>query len=75
MAGTKRNNGNFWPLAHKFLGSYLPNVRNLSQNTIDAYKQSLKDFIDYLEKQKGIKRKTFPLKPLIEIRFRSIWHI
>ncbi|AGL02520.1 tyrosine-type recombinase/integrase [Desulfoscipio gibsoniae] len=62
MAGTKRNNGNFWPLAHKFLGSYLPNVRNLSQNTIDAYKQSLKDFIDYLEKQKGIKRKNIPIE-------------
>ncbi len=57
MAGKKRNNG-FWPLARKFLSTYLPNVRNLSQNTIDAYKQSLKDFVDYLEKQKGIKRKS-----------------
>ncbi len=56
------NNGNFWPLAHKFLGSYLPNVRNLSQNTIDAYKQALKDFVTYLEKQKGIKRKNISIE-------------
>ncbi|MDP2268043.1 MAG: tyrosine-type recombinase/integrase, partial [Deltaproteobacteria bacterium] len=62
MAGTNRNSGNFWPLAHKFLGSYLPNVRNLSQNTIDAYKQSLKDFVDYLEKQKGMKRKNIAIE-------------
>jgi len=54
MAGTKRNNCNFWPLAHKFLGSYLSNVRNLSPNTVDAYKQSLKDFIDYLEQRFGL---------------------
>ncbi|MDD4495665.1 MAG: tyrosine-type recombinase/integrase [Eubacteriales bacterium] len=62
MTGTKRNNSDFWPLAHKFLGSYLPNVRNLSQNTIDAYKQSLKDFVDYLEKQKGINRKNISIE-------------
>ena len=62
MAGTKRNNCNFWPLAHKFLGSYLSNVRNLSPNTVDAYKQSLKDFIDYLEKEKGIKRKNISIE-------------
>ena len=62
MARAKNNNNNFWPLAHKFLGSYLPNVRNLSQNTIDAYKQSLKDFVDYLEKQKGIKRKNIDIE-------------
>ena len=62
MAGTKRNNGNFWPLAHKFLGSYLSHVRNLSQNTVDSYKQSLKDFVDYLEKQKSIKRKNISIE-------------
>lgn len=62
MAGTKRNNGNFWPLARKFLSIYLPNVRNLSKNTIDAYKQSLKDFVDYLEKQKGKKRKNISIE-------------
>jgi integrase/recombinase XerD len=62
MKGIKRDNGNFWPLAHKFLGSYLPSVRNLSQNTIDAYKQSLKDFVDYLEKQKHVKRKDISIK-------------
>lgn len=62
MRGLKRNSSDFWTLAHKFLNSYLPNVRNLSQNTIDAYKQSLKDFVDYLEKHKGIKRKNISIE-------------
>ena len=46
----------FWFYARSFLHTYLPKVRNLSQNTIESYKQSLTYYIDYLKDQKGIER-------------------
>jgi site-specific recombinase XerD len=51
-----RNGSDFWLYARSFLHVYLPKVRNLSQNTIDSYKQSMTYFIDYLKNQLGIER-------------------
>jgi len=62
MTRSKIEKGNFWILAHRFLGSYLSHIRNLSPNSIDAYKQSLKDFIAYLEKEQSIKRKNVTIE-------------
>ena len=39
----------FWSLARSFLKVYLPNAREVSQNTIKAYKQALETFIEFLE--------------------------
>ncbi len=55
----KNNNqkgSDFWFFARSFLHVYLPKVRNLSQNTIDSYKQSMTYYIDYLRSQMGIER-------------------
>ena len=46
----------FWFYARSFLHTYLPKVRNLSQNTIESYKQSLTYYVDYLNDQMGIER-------------------
>lgn len=51
-----RNGPDFWLYARSFLNAYLPKVRNLSQNTIDSYKQSMTYYIDYLKAQMGIER-------------------
>jgi len=39
----------FWSLARSFLKVYLPNAREVSPNTIKAYKQALEALINYLE--------------------------
>lgn len=51
-----RNGPDFWLYARSFLHVYLPKVRNLSQNTIGSYKQSITYYIDYLKNQMGIER-------------------
>jgi len=51
-----QNGSDFWLHARSFLHIYLPKVRNLSQNTIDSYKQSMTYYIDYLKNQMGIER-------------------
>ena len=39
----------FWSLARSFLKVYLPNAREVSQNTVKAYKQAMESLIKYLE--------------------------
>jgi len=39
----------FWSLARSFLKVYLPNAREVSMNTVKAYKQALESLIKYLE--------------------------
>ena len=41
-------------LIKNWLGIYLPTERAASQNTIDNYRQSLSQYLDFLAKQKGI---------------------
>jgi site-specific recombinase XerD len=51
MSKRKQNTdvNEFWSLARSFLKVYLPNAREVSQNTIKAYKQSLEALIKYIE--------------------------
>jgi len=43
------NANEFWSLARSFLKVYLPNGREVSPNTVKAYKQALETLIKYLE--------------------------
>ena len=57
MKKNKNKKGpDFWFYVRSFLHTYLPKVRNLSQNTIESYKQSLTYYVDYLKDQMGIER-------------------
>lgn len=53
----------FWSLARSFLKVYLPNAREVSQNTIKAYKQALETLIKYLE-HSGFTRDTITIGTL-----------
>ena len=53
----------FWALARAFLKVYLPNARDVSQNTVKAYKQALETLIRYLEVS-GCTRDTMSLEML-----------
>jgi site-specific recombinase XerD len=46
----------FWNSASEYLNNELPNIRKKSSNTVEVYRQSLNRFIDFLEKEKSIKR-------------------
>ena len=47
----------FWNMAKEYLHHHLPDVRKSSPNTVDAYRDSLNHYIDYLEQQKQCLRK------------------
>lgn len=70
-----QTNSDFWLYARSFLHVYLPKIRNLSQNTIDSYKQSMTYYIDYLKNQKGIERKdvSFDCQNRKNIKDYLIW--
>lgn len=54
----------FWSVAAEFLNSYLPDIRRASGNTVASYRNCLNRYIDYLESEKGFKRKDISFKML-----------
>jgi len=57
------NADEFWSLARSFLKVYLPNAREVSPNTVKAYKQALDALINYLE-DSGFTRDTMEIDAL-----------
>jgi site-specific recombinase XerD len=54
----------FWSIAAEFLNNYLPDIRRASVNTVESYRNCLNRYIDYLESENGIKRKSITFKML-----------
>lgn len=46
----------FWDSASEYLNNELPSIRKKSWNTIDVYRRALNKYIDFLEKEKSMKR-------------------
>ena len=44
----------FWTMARSYLHDYMPAIRNLSDKTIETYKQSLKTYLRFLKEKKNI---------------------
>ena len=44
----------FWTMARSYLHDYMPAIRNLSDKTIETYKQSLKTYLRFLKEEKSI---------------------
>jgi len=64
----------FWSLARSFLKVYLPNAREVSPNTVKAYKQALDTLIKFLESS-GFTRDTMKIELLTPARIEGfmIW--
>ena len=54
MKYKRTKTADFWVLARRFLHDYMPVIRNLSDKSVEAYKQSLKIYLEYLESEHGI---------------------
>lgn len=45
---TEKDSSFFWNSASEYLNNELPNIRKKSLNTVEAYRQSLNRYIDFL---------------------------
>lgn len=54
MKYKRKNDKNFWMLARSFLHDYMPITRNLSDKSVEAYKQSLGTYLKFLREEKFI---------------------
>ena len=55
MKYKRKKDKDFWQMARTYLHDFMPAVRNQSDKSIAAYKQSLNSYLTFLESKKGLK--------------------
>lgn len=54
MKYKRKKDKNFWKLARNYLHDYMPVTKNLSDKSVEAYKQSLKSYLQFLEEYRSL---------------------
>lgn len=54
MKYKRKKDSDFWKLARVYLHDYMPVIRNLSDKSVETYKQSLKTYLKFLEEIKAL---------------------
>jgi len=54
MKYNRKKDKNFWKLARNYLHDYMPVTKNLSDKSVEAYKQSLKSYLQFLEEYRSL---------------------
>ena len=55
MKYKRKKDKDFWQMARAYLHDFMPAVRNQSDKSVAAYKQSLNSYLSFLESEKGLK--------------------
>lgn len=54
MKYKRKKDSDFWVFARAYLHDYMPVVKNLSNKSVETYKQSLKTYLKFLNEQKSL---------------------
>ena len=54
MKYKRKKDKDFWKLARNYLHDYMPITKNLSDKSVEAYKQSLKSYLQFLEECRSL---------------------
>lgn len=54
MKYKRKKDSDFWIFARAYLHDYMPVVKNLSNKSVETYKQSLKTYLKFLNEQKSL---------------------
>lgn len=54
MKYKRKKEPDFWQFARRYLHEYMPVTRNLSDKSVEAYKQALKTYLQFLEQEEGL---------------------
>ena len=55
MKYKRKKDKDFWQMARAYLHDFMPAVRNQSDKSVAAYKQSLNSYLNFLESEKGLR--------------------